>query len=123
MNPLVSRENIFMLYSLGMGIAIPFIYDLLIIFRKVCRHKGFFLFLEDALFWVFCSVSVFKVMQTKSNGTIRWFAVLGAMVGLLLYKKLISKTMVDEVSGAVNGIKNKLTATFKLLKMKVTGRH
>ena len=123
MDPAASSENVFMLYSLGMGIAIPFMYDLVKIIRNVCHHNSFFLFIEEVLFWVFCAVSVFYVMQTKSNGTIRWFAVLGGMIGIGFYKKTISNHMVDGALWCLNGIKNKLTVSFKLLKMKVTGRH
>jgi hypothetical protein len=41
-------------------------------------------------FWIYCAVKVFLLMYYESNGTLRWFAVFGAMTGMLLYLKLVS---------------------------------
>ena len=37
-------------------------------------------------------------MHNESNGTLRWFAVLGALTGMLLYKKIFSGFFVKWVS-------------------------
>lgn len=98
MNSSVVSENLFLLYSLAMGIFITFIYDIFRICRRVCAHSSFLVSLEDILFWVFCAISVFYLMHTQSNGTLRWFAILGALVGMLSYKKTISPLFVKWVS-------------------------
>ena len=100
-SPVIS-ENLFLLYSFGMGIFITFIYDLFRIFRRVCVHNNFFISLEDILFWIFCAISVFYMMHTQSNGTLRWFAILGAVTGMFLYKKTISPFFVKWVSHVLN---------------------
>ena len=86
----MAAENEFMLYALLMGIFITFIYDILRIFRRVIPHNGFFVSLEDLFFWIYCAMEVFLLMYHESNGTLRWFAVLGAVAGMFAYKKLIS---------------------------------
>lgn len=96
-SPVIS-ENLFLLYSLGMGIFITFVYDLLRIGRRVIPHNGFFVSAEDFLFWIFCAISVFYLMHTQSNGTLRWFAILGALAGMLLYRKTVSRFFVKWVS-------------------------
>lgn len=96
-SPVIS-ENVFLLYSLGMGIFITFVYDILRIFRKVCAHNNILISLEDILFWMFCAIAVFYLMHEESNGTLRWFAVMGALVGMLLYKKTVSSFFVKWVS-------------------------
>lgn len=90
----MASENVFLLYALSMGIFITFVYDLLRILRRVFPHGGFLVALEDLIFWAYCAVKVFFLMQRMSDGTLRWFAVLGAMAGILLYKKLISSWLV-----------------------------
>ena len=111
-------------YYVRINIAVIFYpYAVYVFITGYISAGRFFLFVEEVLFWVALAFSVFLLMQTKSNGTIRWFAVLGAVVGILFYKKTISDIVVHEVSGVLIGIKNKLTASFKMLKMKVTGRH
>ncbi len=94
-------ENVFLLYSLGMGVFITFVYDLFRIWRRVCAHNRFFVSFEDLLFWIFCAISVFYMMHTQSNGTLRWFAVLGALVGMFLYKKTVSPFFVKWVSAGL----------------------
>ena len=96
-SPVIS-ENIFLLYSFGMGVLITAVYDIFRIFRRVCPHKQFVVSLEDILFWIFCALSVFYLMHTQSNGTLRWFAVLGALAGMFLYKKTLSNLLVKWAS-------------------------
>jgi len=94
----MAAENIFMLYAFGMGMFITFVYDLLRIFRRVIRHNGFWVSLEDLLFWGFCAVEVFLLMHRMNNGTLRWFAVLGALAGMLIYLMTVSRILVPYLS-------------------------
>ena len=98
----MAGENEFLLHALYMGIFITFIYDLLRIFRRVVPHRGFFVSAEDLLFWIYCGEEVFLMMYHESDGTLRWFAVLGALTGMLLYRKLVSPFFVQYVSMALN---------------------
>lgn len=102
-SPVIS-ENLFLLYSFGMGIFITFVYDIFRIWRRVLNHNRFFISLEDILFWLFSAISVFYLMHTQSNGTLRWFAVFGALIGMLLYKKTISPFYVKWSSLLLNKI-------------------
>lgn len=101
----MADENLFMLYAFMMGIFITFVYDLLRIFRRVVSHNGFLVALEDLAFWGYCAVAVFWLMYHMSNGTLRWFAVLGALAGMLLYHKTVSGFLVKYVSLIANKVK------------------
>ena len=101
-------ENVFLAYSLGMGIFITFVYDLFRIGRRVCAHNRFWISIEDILFWIFCAISVFYLMHTQSNGTLRWFAILGALAGMFLYKKTVSPFFVKWTSAVLLWIKKLL---------------
>ncbi len=94
----MANENVFLLYALQMGIFITFVYDILRIFRRVMPHGKFLVSLEDIAFWIYCATEVFLLMYHESHGTLRWFAILGAMVGMFLYKKMISGIFVKYVS-------------------------
>ena len=94
----MADENIFVLYAFCMGIFITFVYDTLRIFRRVIPHNIFWVSLEDIIFWCFCAIEVFLLMYHVSNGTLRWFAVLGAMVGMGLYLKTLSRFLVKYMS-------------------------
>lgn len=94
----MTNENEFLLHALMMGIFITFVYDVIRIFRRVIPHNSFFVSLEDLGFWIYCGGSVFLLMYHESNGELRWFAVFGAIVGMLLYRKIFSPLFVKYVS-------------------------
>lgn len=94
----MANENLFLLYALLMGIFITFVYDLLRIWRRVLIHNQFWVSVEDLIFWCFCAIEVFWLMYHESNGTLRWFAVIGAVIGMALYKKTLSGFLVKYVS-------------------------
>lgn len=94
----MTNENEFLLHALLMGIFITFVYDVIRIFRRVIPHNSFFVSLEDLGFWIYCGGTVFLLMHHESNGELRWFAVLGAVAGMLFYGKLISPFFVKYVS-------------------------
>ena len=100
----MANENEFLLHALIMGIFITFVYDILRIFRRVVSHNSFFVSLEDLGFWIYCGAEVFLLMYHESNGMLRWFAVLGALVGMMLYKKLFSPFFVKYCSLLLNRI-------------------
>ncbi len=104
----MADENLFLLYAFLMGVFITFVYDLLRIFRRVVSHNTFWVSVEDLIFWGFCAAEVFLLMYHLSNGTLRWFAVLGALAGMCLYLKTVSRILVKYVSLLLN-------ALFKLL--------
>lgn len=97
MSESIIRDNYFLLYSLLLGIAVTILYDMLRIFRRVVKHGNALVSLEDFLYWIVVAICVFYMMHEENNGTLRWFAVLGAAVGMLLYKKLVSRLFVDSV--------------------------
>lgn len=106
-------ENEFLLHSLCMGVFILFLYDCLRILRRVLPHARFLVPLEDFAFWVYCGAQVFLLMYHESNGTLRWFAVLGAFTGMFFYRKWISPLLVKYISLLLSRI---LCLAGKLLK-------
>ncbi len=100
----MASENMFLFYALTMGIFITFLYDIFRILRNVIPHNSFMVSLEDIGFWIYCAVRVFLLMYHESNGSLRWFAVLGALAGMFLYKKLISTVFVKYATWLLNKI-------------------
>ncbi len=94
----MANETLFLYYAFLMGIFITFVYDILRIFRRVIPHGNFWVSLEDIGFWIYCAAEVFLLMYHESDGTLRWFAIFGAMLGMIIYKKLVSPIFVKYVS-------------------------
>lgn len=91
-------EKEFLIHALMMGLFFSFIYDLLRIARRVVKHNVLFVSIEDLGFWIYCGAEVFLLMYHESNGTLRWFAVMGALAGMLFYGKVISPFFVKYTS-------------------------
>ena len=111
----MSEESVFMLYALLLGILIVFVYDLLRIFRRVISHNLFWISVEDIVFWGFCASESFLLMYHVSNGTVRWFAVLGALVGMAAYHFTLSPLLVKYVSRILNKLLDGLKRILRIL--------
>lgn len=111
----MANENEFLLHSMRMGVFLTFLYDGLRICRRAVPHAGFFVAAEDLAFWVYCGVEVFLLMHRESNGTFRWFVVLGALAGMCLYRKLVSGWLVKYASLALRWLLGAVGKALRLL--------
>ena len=111
----MADENQFLLYATLMGVYITFFYDILRIFRRVIPHANFMVSLEDIGFWIYCSIKVFMLMYYESDGTLRWFAVLGALLGMTVYRKLVSPFFVKYLSLGLKWVLGILVKSGKFL--------
>jgi spore cortex biosynthesis protein YabQ len=141
----MSDENIFLFYSIYTGVYITFLYDIIRVFRRTFSHSSLMVSLEDMAFWIYCGGRVFVLMYRYSDGMLRWFAVLGALVGMSFYLKFISSFFVKYTSDLLIKIKKtiqkavkhmlyplkrkffrikkKLTLAIKMLKMSIIRLH
>lgn len=61
------------------------------IFRRIIKHNLFWVSLEDAVFWIATGFYLFSEIYQTSNGTIRWYFVLGVFAGGILTHHIILK--------------------------------
>lgn len=69
------------------------IYSVLRVVRRIIKHNLFFVSLEDILYWVGMGFYLFVQIYKTSNGTIRWYFVLGVFVGGIVTHYIISKIL------------------------------
>ena len=50
------------------------------------------------VFWIACAIGVFYMLYEENNGILRWFAVFGAALGMIAYKKSLSALVIRSVS-------------------------
>lgn len=97
----IIREVTFFLHSVVVGIIITFVYDWFLILRRLIKHGTIWISIEDFIFWAACGIGVFYMLYRENNGVLRWFAVLGAMLGMICYKFIISKRFVHIMSTCI----------------------
>lgn len=91
----ISHELQFLLYSFILGSIITFLYDNFRILRRIVKHNTFLISMEDFLFWIMVTYSVFSLQYYANNGIFRWFCILGAFIGMSLYKMTIGRFYVN----------------------------
>ncbi len=109
----IINEVTFLLHSFLLGIVITFVYDGFLILRRLIKHSLFLISLEDMIFWIACAIGVFYMLYEENNGILRWFAVFGATMGMLVYKKSVSPLFVNVLTGIIRRICHVL---FRLLR-------
>lgn len=97
----IIKEVTFFSHSVVMGLAITFFYDWFLICRKLIRHSRLLVSLEDLIFWITCGIGVFYMLYRENNGILRWFAVVGAVLGMCFYKAVIKKSFVNIMSTCI----------------------
>lgn len=115
MSPMIIEEGWFLLHSVLLGIAVTFVYDCLRICRRVIPHHIFWISVEDMLYWIFVSVSIFYLLYYENNGAFRWFSILGAGLGMLLFRKTAGPFFVGYGSKLLLWIKEKMMAVERFL--------
>lgn len=99
----IINEVMFFFHSFLMGIAITFVYDGFLVLRRVIRHNLLLISLEDMVFWIACAIAVFYMLCEENNGVLRWFAVFGAALGMIVYKESVSNLFVNLLSKILTG--------------------
>jgi len=61
------------------------------IFRRIIKHNLFWVSVEDAVYWIATGFYLFYRIYQTSNGTIRWYFVLGVLSGGILTHHIIFK--------------------------------
>lgn len=129
----VWKEIEFLIHSIIFGICITFAYDWLRIIRNIWKHNVIAISMEDAIYWIFCSIFVFMTLHRENNGILRWFVIIGAIIGMFLYKLTVSQIFIkiltkigkrlrwatQKIKKPTSIIIKKLTAGIKLFKMMI----
>lgn len=94
--------------SLLMGAGMLAVYDLLRVIRRIFPHGIIWLSLEDAFFWILSAGWFFLRIGKANNGVIRFYIILGAALGALLYYRVLSRHLMRYVTLLINHIKKQL---------------
>ncbi len=90
MNISVSKEAFVFLCSTLSGAGIFLLYDLFRVLRKNAGAGGLFTAISDGLFWQLAFVFMFFVIFDVNNGIVRFYEIVGALLGALCYGLTLS---------------------------------
>ena len=94
MNQAIAGDVRFFLASVLLGISAAFCYDLLRVWRRLFRHSLFFVSLQDFVYWFLLGMSGFLLIYRYNAGIIRFFVLLGIVLGVVVYLGTIGRFFV-----------------------------
>lgn len=90
MSEIIWGQVLFVLASLCNGMLLIAGYDVLRLLRWLIPHGKVWLWVEDTLYWCLAAIPTFYLFFSYNEGVIRWYGLLGILVGAVLYETGIS---------------------------------
>ncbi len=87
----INREATIFLSACLTGNLLYLVYCALCIFRNLIRHSGVWVSAEDMFYWIFAGIYLFTEIYRTCNGSIRWYFVVGVLLGAILTAAIIRK--------------------------------
>ena len=115
----VYREWELLLQTIKLGIKLAFIYDGIRILRILISHKNIMISLEDLFFWIYATWIIFQLQLERSEGVLRGFSILGMILGMFLYNKILGERLLFLAEKGIGLFKRQLTEIGKMLKMRL----
>jgi len=112
---LSSQAYIFLCTVLG-GVIIGLVYDLFRVSRKVFKTNNYVVYFEDILFWFLGSIIIFGILFISNAGEIRGYALLGIVLGIIIYACMISHYVMKFILTIIDINKRIVKFTYKKLK-------
>ena len=109
-----------LLLTIKLGIKLAFIYDGIRIFRLFVSHGNIMISIEDLFFWFYAGIVIFELQLEQSNGVLRGFSILGMLLGMFLYNKILGEKLIFVAEKGSTVFKRRLTKFGKVFKMNLS---
>ncbi len=86
----IREEMVVFLIAVLSGAIVRLIYQCIRCFRRIIAHQLMAVSVEDVIFWIGSAVYMFVQIYHTSDGSIRWYFVLGVAIGAVLMSVLFS---------------------------------
>ena len=103
--PGIREEMIIFLVAAASGAIVRLAYQCIRCFRRIIEHKLLAVSVEDMIFWVCSAIYMFVQIYHTSDGSIRWYFVLGVALGTIFMTVFLRG--VQNLSEKIYGSKKK----------------
>ena len=114
-----NQAYLFMVFSI-VGVLIGVLFDIFRIIRKTFKTNDIITYLEDILFWILTGIIVIYAMYRFCDGELRFFMIIGIVMGTCLYIVTISQYVIKISVFIINILKKILIypiiAIYKLIR-------
>lgn len=82
--PGIKEEMVVFLVAVLSGAIVCLVYQCIRCFRRIVAHRLAAIGAEDMVFWIGSAVYMFVQIYHTSDGSIRWYFLLGVVLGVIL---------------------------------------
>ena len=112
----------FLIQTIKLGVKAAFIYDAFLLFRMLIPHKRVIVSIEDMIYWMYITVIIFQLQMEQTNGILRGYSILGMVLGMGIYNKLLGENIIALAEKWISFVKMRLKSVRKILRIKL-GKH
>lgn len=76
--------------SLVVGVVLMMVYDIFRLVRLLVKHHAWLIGVEDVIYWVFASFTVFGLFYLENDGALRFYMIGAVIFGMILYDRMVS---------------------------------
>ena len=100
----LEKEMAIFVHAIIAGMVVYGTYTLLRVIRRIIGHNLLSISIEDFLFWVGTSFYLFIEIYYTSDGSVRWFFILGVVLGMIMLSFLIflTKKICEKIKKSVD---------------------
>lgn len=89
--PGIHEEMMVFLIAVVSGAIVRLVYQCIRCFRRIVVHDLAAVSVEDMIFWLGSAVYMFVQIYHTSDGSIRWYFILGVALGVILMSVFLNK--------------------------------
>ena len=97
------------------GIIIGILFDIFRILRKSFKTNDIVTYIQDIFFWILTGIIILFSMYKFSNGELRFFMIIGIIMGTLMYMITFSKYVIKISVFIINKIKKSIVYPIKVI--------
>ena len=105
-----NQTYLFLIFTLN-GFLIGILFDFFRIIRKSSKTNDITTYVEDILFWIMTGGIILYSMCTFSDGQLRFFMILGIIIGVVIYILALSKYVINVCVFVIDIIFKKILLT------------
>ena len=97
------------------GILLGILFDFFRVFRRTFNTIDFITYLEDILYWILAGIIVLYNIWFFNNGEIRFFMIIGIIMGAIIYSLLFSPILIKIETMILTKLKNIIMFFYKII--------
>ena len=109
-----NQAFLFIIFTIN-GMLIGILFDFFRILRKSFKTTDIITYIEDIFFWIITGLIIIYSMYTFTDGELRFFMILGMIIGVLIYMLTISKYFIKFSLSVLNILKKVFGTIIKII--------